>query len=66
MQEASKDTFLEKSENMILHNSQAGDIRVWDEKRSMVTNLWINAQILHLLIACLLLPSILIAVKMYL
>lgn len=66
--EASKDTFLEKqkSENVALHNSQAGDIEVWDEKRNMVINLWINAQTLHLLIACLLLPSILIVVNVYL
>lgn len=28
IQEASKDTFLEKSENMFLYNSQAGDIQV--------------------------------------
>lgn len=39
IQEASKDIFLKKSENMALHNSQAGDIEVWDKKRNMVISL---------------------------
>lgn len=65
IQKASKDAFLKKSENMILHNSQAGDIQVWDKKGNMVISVWIHAQILHLLTICLLLHSMLTVVNIF-